>query len=395
MASQKRPFAYDQCGFDEPNNTKRLKPDSKIPDQAVEDIMAAIYFDINCVCTFREIVRSTQEAVDLTWYAFECNKAGKFVKGAAAIMASQVSPPSDTIDERIRDIVELAGWMIFAICVHSEAFRRSCVEAEPLVWELLMDSIWENESSIEVFARSRNLDWRGPLLTQSCHDLPDLHAALGPMQRLSDEHPHHFVQTQNRELRYPTHKGHIQTHVDHCIFNPTHWKPGRSDPTLRRPGDGTCHLCKVMWCDCILASLAGNLVELVEYEKKGTGVRALANFKDGDILDQYVGELRHRKYRGDRVYALEHPEHPRVSYIDRAVAVISPKRYGNWTRFINHSCNPSTRFVLRTVGKRTIMAIQAQRGISFGEEITIDYGDGYWSEREKCHCGEVGCRSNM
>lgn len=392
MAPEKRLPAYDPS-ISQGANTKVMKPDSKEPEEAVKDMMAAIYFDINCVSIFRDIIRSKPEDADLNWYRSECNKAGELIKGAAALLANEVSPFGDPIDKRIRELVEMVDWTVFAICAYSEAFRRACVEAEPLAWEMLVESIWENNCSVEVFARSRNLDWRGPLLTQTRYSLANLQAALGPMPQLSGEHPHHFVRTLNQGLRYPTFEGQMQTHIDNCIFDPTHWEQGKRDPTIRNQADGECYLCNRMDCQCALGSLAGNLVELVDYKKKGAGVRALANFKKGDILDQFVGEIRPEGY-GDRVYGLEHPEHPEVPGHYKAVALISPKRFGNWTRFVNHSCDASTSFRVRTVGTHSIMTVEADRDISFGEEIVVDYGNEYWTEGRKCQCGVPSCRSN-
>lgn len=387
MTSQKRPHTCDPGSLEE-HNSKRTKLDSNTLNDTVKDIMAAIYFDINCVCIFRGIVRSDPEDADIDWYRSECNKAAGLVSRAVALSASKACSITDPTDKRIKQCG--IDWTVFSMCAHSEAFRRACLEASQLAWDAFLMNIQENSHSIEVFARTRNLDWHGPLLTQPTYKYPDMSAALGPADRLSDEHPHHFVQTPDRGLRYPTYEGYIQTHMHQCSFNPAHWEKDYPDPTIRTRADGDCHLCMATACKCELGSLAGNLIELVEYENKGTGVRALTNFTKGDILDQFVGEIRPPQYPHDEVYGLEHPE---AAYTSPIAALISPKRRGNWTRFINHSCNASTVFELRTVGTRTMMTIETDRDISFGEEITVDYGSGYWKGEEKCQCGEKECCS--
>ena len=35
--------------------------------------------------------------------------------------------------------------------------------------------------------------------------------------------------------------------------------------------------------------------------------------------------------------------------------------------------------------------MQAVRDIEAFEEVTVDYGEGYWRER-RCECGAAGCR---
>uniref|UniRef100_A0A6G1SJB3 Histone-lysine N-methyltransferase EHMT1 n=1 Tax=Aceria tosichella TaxID=561515 RepID=A0A6G1SJB3_9ACAR len=83
--------------------------------------------------------------------------------------------------------------------------------------------------------------------------------------------------------------------------------------------------------------------------------------------------------------------------------VCDAKFYGNFTRFINHSCEPNV------VGIRTFTTHQDQRfpHISFftnqdipaGTELTLNYGDSYWlvkCKRDKifCLCNRSKCRFN-
>jgi hypothetical protein len=54
---------------------------------------------------------------------------------------------------------------------------------------------------------------------------------------------------------------------------------------------------------------------------------------------------------------------------------ISQGRIGNFTRFINHSCNPNAQFVRFVwLGLERIIAVS--RGIKAGKEITVDYSRG-------------------
>lgn len=67
-------------------------------------------------------------------------------------------------------------------------------------------------------------------------------------------------------------------------------------------------------------------------------------------------------------------------------------RYGNYTRFINHSCNPNAQFQ-HFVWLSTQRIILVSKGIEAGSEITVDYSESYWSGLNKrCLCGESCCR---
>ncbi len=72
------------------------------------------------------------------------------------------------------------------------------------------------------------------------------------------------------------------------------------------------------------------------------------------------------------------------------LAAISAKRYGNWTRFINHSCEAGTRFSVVRVGDRWRSVVRATRDVEVFEEVTVDYGEGYWRGK-RCECGSEGC----
>ena len=76
--------------------------------------------------------------------------------------------------------------------------------------------------------------------------------------------------------------------------------------------------------------------------------------------------------------------------LDDTIAVISAKRYGNWTRFINHSCDASARFHTVRVGERYRVVVKSVREVGLFEELTVDYGEAYWNGR-RCQCGAEGC----
>jgi len=67
-------------------------------------------------------------------------------------------------------------------------------------------------------------------------------------------------------------------------------------------------------------------------------------------------------------------------------------RQGNYTRFVNHSCHPSSQFE-RFTWLGTLRVLLVSKGIDAGQEITVDYSNAYWAHLDKqCLCGEPGCR---
>lgn len=141
--------------------------------------------------------------------------------------------------------------------------------------------------------------------------------------------------------------------------------------------------------------MAGGLIELREYSLKGTGVRALTNFKAGDILGEYLGEVfpAHEQPK-DTVYSLSQMGFHGLSRVAKqeTVAIITSAHLGNWTRFINHHCEANCTFRGVMVGGRVTTIVEVTRDISIFEEITVDYGEEYWLNR-RCLCGSKKCYS--
>ncbi|ODM20736.1 hypothetical protein SI65_03789 [Aspergillus cristatus] len=357
-------------------------------------ILAAIYYDINSVCDIRKRVNSNPKDEDTNDYRTACRRASTLVSRAVTQALRHQFSNQRHYDQRLTELTTRLGWKLLSICAHSAAFRQATIRAGVVTWDVLISQLEANRLSIELFARTRNLEWRGPLLKHARHNLPELQKELAPYIKLYDQHPHHFVRTENKAVRMPVYEEFLQMHIDACMFDPRQWKSYVEegdvyDPTQREEEDGNCWICRQSLdfpCSCLPPDV-GQLVELVDYPKKGIGVRALANFKEGQILGEFIGEVRHWNYGGD----------PKYSYLIhdkyfQPVATISPKRYGNWTRFINHSCGSSTKFDTMAIGKRLVVVIRAKRDIMMFEEITVHYGGNYWEGRT-CECGSSKCKS--
>ncbi|PLB45850.1 SET domain-containing protein [Aspergillus steynii IBT 23096] len=378
-------------------NLRIEKPKIKLSRRA-SDIVAAIYWDINNLCFLQGVMWQNNDMRYLPYYQSQCDEARNLVRMAVDYKMNALSPAEKQVREvrNIARFVHNVGWRVLAICAYTEAFRRACLlEMDRDLWKKLIALTQDNSESLVFFARTRNLDWRGLLLRYSNHPINELtqHLTWFNNKRIGREHPHHFVRTMGGVLRRPTYQGRLQENIEECIFDPEGWiRDGQymEDPSVREEEHGDCKICgSSERCKCSPGSLVAGLVELVEYPGKGVGVRALANFKKGELLAEYVGDIV-RAECGDDTYGLYLQDIPS----EKVTASISSQLKGNWTRFINHSCNPSTEFATRTIGNRLRMTVEALRDISIFEEITIHYGEGYWLNADRdCVCGEVDCVS--
>ena len=103
------------------------------------------------------------------------------------------------------------------------------------------------------------------------------------------------------------------------------------------------------------------------------------------MLGEYVGELFPADYAGDWVYGLDVCL-PGADDAEAVVGIVSAARVGNWTHFMNHSCDAKVVFRSAVLGGRCRMVVQAVREVGVFEEVTVDYGRGYWRGRG---CGRV------
>jgi hypothetical protein len=372
------------------------------------EILSAMYFDINSLCSLQRIVQTENDFAVITPWQNQINeaKASVHLEVLNYVEKYEMLENSPADEEhginRLYQFVEAYGWRLLSICLHAESFRRAFRNIKDRVWNTLFSFIGENQLSLEVFAISRQLQWRDALeyvrvTIKKLNGLPSLMEALSeqPNWGFQITHPHDVAITLNGEVQNTYFKGKPRTVIYESFWDSAKW--GSPDPTLRTLLTNVveCIFCLSKEpCACRLVPLAGGMVELREYPLKGIGVRALANFKRDDILAVFVGEIYPCKKicddDPDQAYALTQFPNER----DPGVAEILPHFKGNWTRFINHSCQPSTCFMTRHVGDRVVTTVEAIRHISAFEELTINYGDSYWvGEDRVCQCKHWNCIS--
>lgn len=289
------------------------------------------------------------------------------------------------------------GWMLLSILANSAAFREAARSLNPTMWSDLCSSINDNKHSLELFAKIRGLSWEAALSPVSYRG--NRRERLG---HIAPDHPHHYAimprsgEVSRRQFKDKDHiniSANMYQAADFLSYRkPESWPAGLaypSDPTMTQ-GE-VCDMCNESFCDCNpenCIDILQPLVELIHFEDKGAGVRLLQPIQNEEILDEYVGEVKPTRH-DDPVYAvtLSMPD------TDDFNAIISAERFGNWTRYMNHSCDASLRFVAMVIGNRYRVMVQAIRDIDVFEELTVDYGPEYWiTNPSLCKCGSSKCQ---
>ncbi|EAA30745.1 SET-5 [Neurospora crassa OR74A] len=125
--------------------------------------------------------------------------------------------------------------------------------------------------------------------------------------------------------------------------------------------------------------------------EKGYGVFVKTNGRyeipKGAYLGHYVGEIipgPTKGYNANNKYLYE----PQVGLEwDTDRPIIDAGKMGNWTRFMNSSCDPNVSESIMQIGKVRVIAFFANKTLKSGDELCIYYGDDYFRGHELlCLC---------
>ena len=160
----KRKLQERRQGGSQPAKRRKIRQTPPNSLEYAKNIVAAIYWDINCFCRLQDSVR---EAIISGNDAPLGGKGVRYIEGAETFVDSIISQQEDTVQEiesfeLCRAFIIRLGWKMFAICAHSETFRLACETDEDMGnksmrWTHLVRLIKENRRSLEVFARTRRL----------------------------------------------------------------------------------------------------------------------------------------------------------------------------------------------------------------------------------------------
>ena len=354
------------------------------------------------------------EKIESPSYFPELEDDGLLAAAAVCELSEQdprVQKLADRASQEILRYGEMArtqGWLLLGICACSPSFRRACQELPEKLWKSLCEKIGDNGKSLEFFARIRGVDPHVFL-----REIPgiDVVSTFDDNPQITKDHPHNWFIPQDGSPQRPMHKKKLQVNIDQNRYSPAKFRGKKapaawptpvakwpSDPSALHVDKAPCEQCGAkpsIRCSCDPAQNFGPLVEIFQTDNTGLGVRALQDVASGTTLGEYIGEYVPAYHNNNSVYSLEmHTLRHSYGGNKRALAMVDSAQYGNWTRFMNHSCDAHARFETARIGARVRVVVKAEKDIKIFEEITVDYGPSYFGPGKAgpCCCGAPNCR---
>ncbi|KAJ8261093.1 hypothetical protein COCON_G00168160 [Conger conger] len=189
-----------------------------------------------------------------------------------------------------------------------------------------------------------------------------------------------------------------QSEIPRCNCRPTDESPcGQDSECLNRMLQYECHpeVCPAgerCQNQCFSKRLAP-ATEVIRTEGRGWGLKTKQDVKKGDFVMEYVGELIDAEECRQRIKR-SHENHVTNFYMltltkDRVIDA-GPK--GNFSRFMNHSCNPNCETQKWTVNGDVRIGLFSVCDIEAEAELTFNYNlDCLGNGRTSCRCGAENC----
>lgn len=133
--------------------------------------------------------------------------------------------------------------------------------------------------------------------------------------------------------------------------------------------------------------------KIIKTDGKGWGLVAKRDIRKGEFVNEYVGELIDEEECMARIRRAQEHDITRFYMLtidkDRIIDA-GPK--GNYSRFMNHSCQPNCETLKWTVNGDTRVGLFAVCDIPAGTELTFNYNlDCLGNEKTVCRCGASNC----
>lgn len=132
---------------------------------------------------------------------------------------------------------------------------------------------------------------------------------------------------------------------------------------------------------------------------KGWGLTVVEKALRGSLIQEYVGEVIDEKTKEQRLsdWVKEHPNDPNFYVMALTPGwFIDARHEANFSRFINHSCDPNCILLPINVGGHRRNGVFAKRDLGPGEFLSYDYQfDTRQGDRFSCRCGAKKCRGTM
>uniref|UniRef100_A0A3P8W6K2 Nuclear receptor binding SET domain protein 2 n=1 Tax=Cynoglossus semilaevis TaxID=244447 RepID=A0A3P8W6K2_CYNSE len=170
--------------------------------------------------------------------------------------------------------------------------------------------------------------------------------------------------------------------IPKCNCKPTDERPcGFESECLNRMLQYECHPqicpCGERCCNQDFTKRLYPETKIIKTPGKGWGLVSLRDIKKGEFVNEYIGELIDEEECRARIN------------LDRIIDA-GPK--GNYSRFMNHSCQPNCETQKWTVNGDTRVGLFAVCDIPAGTELTFNYNlDCLGNEKTVCRCGAPNC----
>ncbi|XP_067335712.1 histone-lysine N-methyltransferase NSD2 isoform X1 [Channa argus] len=133
--------------------------------------------------------------------------------------------------------------------------------------------------------------------------------------------------------------------------------------------------------------------KIIKTPGKGWGLISLRDIKKGEFVNEYIGELIDEEECRARIkYAQENNITDFYMLTIDKDRIIDAGPKGNYSRFMNHSCQPNCETQKWTVNGDTRVGLFAVCDIPAGTELTFNYNlDCLGNEKTICRCGAPNC----
>ncbi|XP_061700297.1 histone-lysine N-methyltransferase NSD2 isoform X1 [Syngnathoides biaculeatus] len=133
--------------------------------------------------------------------------------------------------------------------------------------------------------------------------------------------------------------------------------------------------------------------KIIKTPGKGWGLVALRDIKKGEFVNEYIGELIDEDECRARIkYAHENNITDFYMLTIDKDRIIDAGPKGNFSRFMNHSCQPNCETQKWTVNGDTRVGLFAVSDVPAGTELTFNYNlDCLGNEKTVCRCGAPNC----
>lgn len=160
-----------------------------------------------------------------------------------------------------------------------------------------------------------------------------------------------------------------------CLVNPYDTDYFKADPEYVQK------LSQQYYDDVVHAKLAPMYLKFIS-PVVGYGIFATRAIQKDEFIGVYAGELRHVRWgQKDFKEDVDYAWYYTVDGADGKKMIVDGKYRGNELRFINHAKHPNTKRIDVIVDGVFYICYVATRYIPQDTQLTVSYGEGYWTTR--------------